>query len=420
MKKLTVGSCFSGVGGIELGLEWTGGFRTVWQCENDEYASRVLAKHWPNAKRYGDIRDVVRPEPVDLICGGFPCQDVSLAGKRAGLEGKRTTLWSEMFRLVCEVKPRWVVVENVPGLLSSDDGRFFGNILRDLAGAGYDAEWGVLSAVGVGAPHLRRRVFILAHSTSGKSWIKTQRKGREDSRRGSKEIVVANAAPLLGETIERNEPNRDYERFENVADPSCKLFDGSRGEGDGRPEPTNGGWWEFEPDVGRVASRFSPKLDGGGLGEQMDDQKKNAKARRFAWEILRGMWINREFTATPSELRNGRIPNFMRALPYKSGPTRWNPPNEENKELFDLWQRVSSIPFKEAQHLLPGLLKRIGEAQRDEAMAPWIREPNIQRVAKGVKNRVNRLRCLGNSVVPQVAQKIGEMILRCEPDYKPE
>lgn len=160
---ITVGSCFSGIGGLELGLERTRGFETKWQIEWDEYASRVLAKHWPAVKRYKDIRDVVRPESVDIICGGFPCQDVSLAGQRKGLEGKRSTLWGEMFRLICEVKPRWVVAENVPGLLSSDAGRFFGNILRDLAGAGYDAEWGVLSAQDVGANHLRERIFIVAY-----------------------------------------------------------------------------------------------------------------------------------------------------------------------------------------------------------------------------------------------------------------
>jgi DNA (cytosine-5)-methyltransferase 1 len=96
-KKLSVGSCFSGIGGLELGLERTGGFETRWQIEIDPYASAVLAKHWPSVKRYSDITAVDGGilEPVDLICGGFPCQDVSVAGKRSGLEGKRTTLWSE-------------------------------------------------------------------------------------------------------------------------------------------------------------------------------------------------------------------------------------------------------------------------------------------------------------------------------------
>lgn len=187
MEKLTVGSCFSGIGGLELGLEWTGGFETKWQIEMDPYASKVLEKHWPNVKRYSDIRDVVRPAPVDLICGGFPCQDVSMAGKRKGLDGERTTLWGEMFRLICEVKPRWVVAENVPGLLSSDDGQFFGNILRDLAGGGYDAEWQVLSAAACGAPHLRQRIFLIAYP--------------QQIRRGSTEQIISESYGNMGNHI---------------------------------------------------------------------------------------------------------------------------------------------------------------------------------------------------------------------------
>lgn len=161
--KLTVGSCFAGIGGLELGLERTGGFETKWQIEFDPYAAAVLAKHWPGVQRFTDIRDVVRPPTVDVICGGFPCQDVSLAGKRAGLEGDRTSLWGEMHRIVCEVRPRWVLAENVPGLLSSDDGQFFGKILRDLASSGYDAEWDCVPAGAVGAHHIRDRLFLLAY-----------------------------------------------------------------------------------------------------------------------------------------------------------------------------------------------------------------------------------------------------------------
>jgi DNA (cytosine-5)-methyltransferase 1 len=163
--KLTVGSLFSGIGGLELGLERTDGFKTLWQVEIDDYANKVLAKHWPDVPRFRDVQECGAHNlaPVDLICGGFPCQDVSLAGARAGLDGKRSTLWSEFARLICEIRPRWVLAENVPGLLSSDDGRFFGNILRDLAAAGYDAEWRVLSAANMGAPHLRERVFLIAY-----------------------------------------------------------------------------------------------------------------------------------------------------------------------------------------------------------------------------------------------------------------
>ena len=161
---LTFGSLFAGIGGLDLGLE-RAGMKCLWQVEIDNYATKVLEKHWPDVQRFRDIRDCGKHNlpAVDLICGGFPCQDVSLAGKRAGLEGKRTTLWSEFARIIGEIRPRWVLAENVPGLLSSDSGRFFGNVLRDLAACGYDAEWDCIPAAAVGAPHRRDRVFIVAY-----------------------------------------------------------------------------------------------------------------------------------------------------------------------------------------------------------------------------------------------------------------
>jgi len=164
MSKMTFGSLFSGVGGFDIGLE-RAGFQCKWQCEVDEKCNKVLEKHWPEVKRYKDVRTIGKQnaEPVNLICGGFPCQDVSLAGDRAGLNGKRSTLWSEFFRIICELKPEWVMAENVFGLLSSDNGRFFGNILRDLASIGYDAEWQVLPAQKFGAPHRRERIYIVAY-----------------------------------------------------------------------------------------------------------------------------------------------------------------------------------------------------------------------------------------------------------------
>lgn len=164
---LTFGSLFAGIGGIDLGLE-RAGMVCKWQVEIDNNAQSILAKHWPNIVRYEDVREVGKRnmEPVDLICGGFPCQDVSLAGKRAGLEGKRSTLWSEFFRIICEIKPKWVLAENVRGLFSSDDGRFFGGILRDLASIGYNAEWDCLPAAYFGSPQLRHRVYIIAYPTS--------------------------------------------------------------------------------------------------------------------------------------------------------------------------------------------------------------------------------------------------------------
>ena len=159
-------SLFSGIGGFDLGFD-RAGMVCAGQVEFDEKAREVLAKHWPDVPRLNDVREVNGDEfgSIDLICGGFPCQPHSLAGKRRGSDDERD-LWGEFFRIVCAVKPRWIVAENVFGLLSSENGRFFGSILRDLAGIGYDAEWEVLPASLFGAPHKRERVFLIA-SPSG-------------------------------------------------------------------------------------------------------------------------------------------------------------------------------------------------------------------------------------------------------------
>jgi len=167
---LTFGSLFCGIGGIDLGFE-KAGMECKWQVEIDNHATEILENHWPNVARYKDVREVGKSnlQSVDVICGGFPCQDVSLAGQRAGLAGKRSTLWGEFFRIICEIKPEWVLAENVRGLFSSDNGQFFGNILRDLASIGYDAEWDCLPAAFFGAPQLRHRVYLIAYPASN-SW----------------------------------------------------------------------------------------------------------------------------------------------------------------------------------------------------------------------------------------------------------
>ena len=170
---LTVGSLFAGIGGIDLGLE-RAGMQVRWQVEIDPYCNRVLAKHWPSVKRYGDIKGIEwsEVEPVDLICGGFPCQDVSEAGSRRGLGPEtRSGLWSEFARTIGEVKPRWVMVENVPGLLSIDIGRGAGKVFYDLSKMGYYAEGKIIPASLFGAPHRRDRFFIVGNS-EGHAWKK--------------------------------------------------------------------------------------------------------------------------------------------------------------------------------------------------------------------------------------------------------
>lgn len=170
MADLTHLSLFSGIGGLDLAAEWAG-FWTVGQCEWADYPTKVLEKHWPEVPRWRDIRELTKESfyertglrTVDVISGGFPCQPHSVAGKRLG-SGDERDLWPEMRRVIGEIKPRWVVGENVRGLLSSENGRFFRGILRDFAELGYDVGWGVTSAAAVGAVHRRNRVAIVAHS----------------------------------------------------------------------------------------------------------------------------------------------------------------------------------------------------------------------------------------------------------------
>lgn len=164
MSALKLLDLFSGIGGFSLGLERSGGFETVAFCEIEPYCRKILAQHWPDVPCYDDIRsldaDTLRRDgiAVDAICGGFPCQDLSHAGKRAGLEGERSGLWSEYARLIGELRPRVVIVENVPGLLSLG----MGAVLGDLAALGYDAVWDCIPASAVGAPHRRDRVWCIA------------------------------------------------------------------------------------------------------------------------------------------------------------------------------------------------------------------------------------------------------------------
>lgn len=159
---------FSGIGGMSLGLQ-RAGFETVAFCEIDEWCRRVLAKHWPKVPIYDDVRNLTAAglradgiDRIDLICGGFPCQDISLAGKGAGLEGERSGLWREYARLIGELRPRFVLVENVGALR----GRGLCTLLGDFASLGYDAEWHSVPAAAVGAPHLRDRVWIIARARS--------------------------------------------------------------------------------------------------------------------------------------------------------------------------------------------------------------------------------------------------------------
>lgn len=167
---MTFGSLFSGIGGFDLAFE-RAGMECKWQAEIDKNCQNILERNFPETEKFYDIREVGRKnlKPVDLVCGGFPCQDLSVAGKRAGLAGERSGLWFEFARVIDELSPRWVVVENVPGLLSSNRGEDFAIILRWLVERGYGVCWRILDSQYFGVPQRRRRLFIIGSLGNGRS-----------------------------------------------------------------------------------------------------------------------------------------------------------------------------------------------------------------------------------------------------------
>ena len=256
---LTVGSLFAGIGGFDLGLE-RAGMRSVWQSDVDPFCLAVLEKHWPDVLRVPDIRDVgadTVPD-VDVICGGFPCQDLSYAGAGAGITGARSGLWSEYARVIGELRPRYVVVENVSALLA----RGLGVVLGDLAALGYDAEWDCLPASAFGAPHRRDRIWLVAYPNS------EGEPGRPvDAQQGPRIMVSDTQSAGLERVGLRGRPavNRA-----DVADSSSerrgslgprKAQAGADALGRHGGEPAGDNPWAVEPDVGRVADGVPARVD---------------------------------------------------------------------------------------------------------------------------------------------------------------
>lgn len=175
MSKLRVLDLFSGIGGFSLGLERTGGFETVAFCEIDPFCRRVLAKHWPDVRCFKDVTTLrgESVERIDCIVGGFPCQDISSSGRKVGIGGKRSGLWGEFARLVGEIRPRFVVVENVTDLTA----RGLGDVLGALADLRYDAEWHRIPASYVGLPQARNRLWIVAYPDGWRREERAERHG---------------------------------------------------------------------------------------------------------------------------------------------------------------------------------------------------------------------------------------------------
>lgn len=279
-------SLFSGIGGLELGLE-RAGMTVVGQVEIDPFCRRVLAKHWPEVPRHDDVRTAVQwwrgaPRPaVHVVAGGFPCQGHSVAGKRLGTGDERWG-WPWFRTVAAEFAPAWIVIENVPNLARTG----LDDVLRDLADLGFDAWWGSVPAAALGAPHLRWRLFVVAaHPERVQLRHQPGRLGGPD---GSGTTIVGHdgtAWSLADPDVEarRREAGHAVPRPGGGALPAGQTeprrrsdaladTDGARLEGPGRlhdpatggwtrPVPANGCWWAVEPDVGRVAHGVPARVD---------------------------------------------------------------------------------------------------------------------------------------------------------------
>ena len=282
---LTVGSLFSGIGGLDLGLERSG-MEVIWQSEIDPYASKVLAKHWPKVPNYGNIKtinwgDIVRP---DVICGGYPCQPFSTAGKRNGADDSRH-LWPWVREAISELRPNYAILENVRGHITLG----LSEVLGELASIGYDAEWQIVSANSVGAPHLRERIIILAYPNSGRQQERQSEakpnvgvsSSSQSSANAVRELADADSSRCVYRQPQIFTADRWFNALSLIGSSSTKMaysqsvgLQGSSDLATIKDEKSGHGvtgdncgtqpgddWWKVEPDVGRVAHGIPSRVD---------------------------------------------------------------------------------------------------------------------------------------------------------------
>ncbi len=348
-------SLFAGIGGFDLGLAWAGGFETVAFCEIEPFARRVLAEHWPNVRCYEDVRELTAARlaadgiVVDAIVGGFPCQPHSIAGKREASEDERD-LWPHFARLIREIRPRWVVAENVPGLRSSESGRFFGDVLRDLAEARYDCEWRSISAADVGAFHERERVWIVGYP---------HRPGRQG----------------FG-VVDGSERQADFEAERSGA--------GSRDVGDADHQGRRNGQ---EGDAGRGEPSQGQRTDcpPGGGGDEVADT--DSRGRR--------------------EQGHGRGPGAISSRPRLSLRARQGGERAHAATAGSGGRTTESRLGGTADGLPEALDPPWGEGWEDGT-------PRVVTAPEDKVDRRKRLIGLGNAVVPQIVEIIGRAIVAAD------
>ena len=411
--KLKILDLFSGLGGFSLGLERTGNFETIAFCDNDKYSNLVLQKHWKGVKIYNDVKEITKEklesdgiELPDIITGGFPCQPFSVAGKQKGTSDDRH-LWPEMFRIIQELKPRWVIGENVKGLVNLQDGMVFEAVCTDLEGEGYEVRAFNIPAAGVGAPHRRERIWIVAHA---KRYNKTDeiRGSYEEERRIQEEHRQDNSSSgLTSGTSTIRQSDNGYEDVSNSNNtrnrtPEHETNENRQKTDEGRQEQS-----QF---------KFS------GHGEDVEDSRRTLQSRTELREtnedeVRKGYANQHQRSGSTSEPNVANTYTRLRDGTFEEVQSGW--------QTFDTSSQRTDVAYTESSNrddyeTISGnggsqtqKVSRNGSSLSGEG-SWWHTEPDVGRVAHGIPGRVYRLKGLGNSIVPKIAEEIGRAIIKAE------
>ena len=386
MNKLKVLDLFSGIGGFSVGLERTGYYETVAFCEIDKYCKLLLQKHWKGVKIYDDVKKITKeglkadgiPSP-DVITGGFPCQPFSVAGKQKGTRDDRH-LWPEMFRIIKAFKPRFIIGENVRGIINIQDGVVFEAVCTDLESEGYEVQPFIIPASGVGAPHRRERVWIIA--IREESMVNSEHNGSPTSTiEGSSAASSNDNEKGQNETSEFKGTGGSRDS-ENVADTDSRLRGGGR---------------TIEPSR-EDKDRFLHS-------EEEKQTREHLRSKTIGRSFIRGETA--DVADTNTRLGNGENEEIQTGR-NTSNTSSEKLANTDSERLEG--QRQSSRQF--SQKFFTSDSSEGQQGTMDQGW--WSVEPNVGRVAHGVSGRVHRLKALGNSIVPQIAEEIGRAIIKAE------
>jgi len=413
--KLNVLDLFSGIGGFSVGLERTGNFETVAFCEIDKYCKLLLQKHWKGVKIYDDVKKITKEglkadgiESPDVITGGVPCQPFSVAGKQKGTSDDRH-LWPEMFRIIKAFKSRFVIVENVRGLINIQDGVVFETVCTDLESEGYEVQPFIIPAAGVGAPHRRERVWIIAireesmvnseHNGSPTSTIEGSSAASSDNN----EKGQIKTSEFEGTSGSRND--------EAVADTNESNSREGKISGNLNNEGRRASETRRESLQSEDRQTCTDNL-GSGSEDVADTITGNAQTgRERQREIRKGHQeegVSDHVARSSEAVANTRSERLEGQLRSKLQGTRerFTNSSERSSDASNTDRTGSQRLGSEHE------LRNSEEEKQTRRIGWWDVEPDVGRVAHGVSGRVHRLKGLGNAIVPQIAEEIGRAIIK--------